>query len=114
MKNETWKPWTLGVVALAVVALFGAGTAQVGAGAGQAGGESSISRLLAGSIDFHVHSLPDMEPRNMDSADLARMAKDRGMRGLVLKNHFDPTASLAYTVRKLVMSCSSIAYRGRA
>ncbi len=102
MKNETWKPWTLSVVALAVVALLGVRAAQVGAGAGQAGGGSSTSRLLAGSIDFHVHSLPDMEPRNMDSADLARMAKDRGMRGLVLKNHFDPTASLAYTVRKQV------------
>ncbi len=102
MNNETWKPWTLGVVALAVVALLGVRTERVGAGVGQAGGGGSTSRLLAGSIDFHVHSLPDMEPRNMDSADLARMAKDRGMRGLVLKNHFDPTASLAYTVRKQV------------
>lgn len=102
MKNEMWKPRTLGVVALAVVALLGVRTARVGAGGGQAGGGGSTSRLLAGSIDFHVHALPDMEARSIDAADLARVAKDRGMRGLVLKNHFDPTASLAYTVRKQV------------
>ena len=30
------------------------------------------------------------------------MAKARGMRGLVLKNHYEPTASLAYLVRKEV------------
>ena len=77
------------------------GALMIDASAGQKTGTHSLF-LLAGSIDFHVHSLPDMQPRNMDSADLARMAKDRGMRGLVLKNHFDPTASLAYTVRKQV------------
>jgi len=30
------------------------------------------------------------------------MAKSRGMRGMVLKNHYEPTASLAYVVRKEV------------
>jgi hypothetical protein len=30
------------------------------------------------------------------------MAKTRGMRGLVLKSHYEPTASLAYVVRKVV------------
>ena len=101
MKNEAWKPSTLGVVVVAVVALLGVGTARLGARAGQAA-ESSTDRLLAGSIDFHAHSLPDMEERSVDSADLARTARDRGMRGLVLKNHFDPTASLVYTVRRQV------------
>jgi Family of unknown function (DUF6282) len=33
---------------------------------------------------------------------LARLAKQRGMRGLVLKNHYESTASLAYVVRKEV------------
>ncbi len=101
MKHGMWKPWTLGIGAVAVVALLGVRAARVAAGGGQAGG-GTASRLLAGSIDFHVHGLPDMEPRSVDSADLARTAKDRGMRALVLKNHFDPTASLAYTVRKQV------------
>ena len=57
---------------------------------------------LAGVIDIHVHSSPDSTPRSIDAIDLARMAKERGMRGLVLKNHYEPTASLAYVVRKLV------------
>ncbi len=57
---------------------------------------------LSGVIDIHVHSDPDTIPRSMDAVDLARLAKSRGMRALVLKNHFEPTASLAYIVRKEV------------
>ena len=53
-------------------------------------------------IDIHVHSDPDSVPRSIDAIDLARLAKQRGMRGLVLKNHYEPTASLAYIVRKEV------------
>jgi hypothetical protein len=58
--------------------------------------------LLAGVIDIHVHSAPDSTPRSIDAIDLARLAKAKGMRGLVLKNHYEPTASLAYIVRKEV------------
>jgi len=57
---------------------------------------------LTGVIDIHVHSAPDSTPRSIDAIDLARLAKARGMRGLVLKNHYEPTASLAYIVRKEV------------
>jgi hypothetical protein len=57
---------------------------------------------LAGVIDIHVHCAPDSTPRSIDAIDLARLAKNRGMRGLVLKNHYQPTASLAYVVRKEV------------
>lgn len=57
---------------------------------------------LRGVIDIHVHSSPDSTPRSIDAIDLARMAKARGMRALVLKNHYEPTASLAYVVRKVV------------
>ena len=57
---------------------------------------------LADAIDIHVHAAPDSTPRSIDAIDLARLAKSRGMRGLVLKNHYEPTASLAYIVRKEV------------
>ena len=57
---------------------------------------------LQGVIDIHAHSDPDSVPRSIDAVDLARLAKQQGMRGLVLKNHYESTASLAYVVRKLV------------
>ena len=57
---------------------------------------------LAGVIDIHCHCGPDSIPRTMDAIDLARMAKERGMRGLVLKNHYEPTAGLAYLTGKMV------------
>jgi hypothetical protein len=57
---------------------------------------------LKGAIDFHVHSSPDSVPRSIDADDLARLAKESGMRGLVLKNHWESTAALAYMVRKEV------------
>ncbi|HUS08490.1 MAG TPA: DUF6282 family protein [Bryobacteraceae bacterium] len=57
---------------------------------------------LKGVIDIHAHCDPDSTPRSIDAIDLARLAKSRGIRGLVLKNHYEPTASLAYLVRKEV------------
>ena len=60
------------------------------------------AKPLTGVIDIHVHSSPDSTPRSIDAIDLARLAKAAGMRGLVLKNHYEPTASLAYVVRKEV------------
>jgi hypothetical protein len=57
---------------------------------------------LDGVIDIHVHADPDSQPRSIDAIDLARLAKSRGMRGLVLKNHYEATASLAWLVRKEV------------
>src|SRR6478672_12161411 len=57
---------------------------------------------LDGVIDIHAHSSPDARPRSIDAIDLAKLAKARGMRGLVLKNHWESTASVAYLVRKEV------------
>src|SRR5215472_13403367 len=57
---------------------------------------------LNGVIDIHVHAGPDSMPRSIDAVDLARLAKERGMRGLVLKNHYESTAALAYVVREVV------------
>src|ERR1700691_5483240 len=65
-------------------------------------GLSSPAQTLAGAIDMHAHSDPDGTPRSIDAIDLAKLAKSRGMRAIVLKNHYEPTASLAYIVRKEV------------
>jgi hypothetical protein len=69
-------------------------------GAGQRGGSDDAARLLAGAIDIHVHSDPDNVPRSVDGLEAATLARAKGMRGIVLKNHYDPTAALAYLARK--------------
>jgi len=56
----------------------------------------------AGVIDMHVHSHPDVFGRNMDDIDVAQIAKARGMRGILLKNHISETASRAALVMKAV------------
>jgi len=60
------------------------------------------SQDLKGVIDIHAHSDPDDRPRSIDSIDLAKLAREHGMRGLVLKNHYEPTESVAYLVRTVV------------
>ena len=55
---------------------------------------------LIGAIDLHAHHDPDSYPRDWDAFDVARLARDRGMRGIVLKNHWTETAGLAYLARK--------------
>jgi len=67
--------------------------------------QSSPAQSLTGVIDIHAHADPDdtsKRPRSIDVIDLAKLAKDRGMRGFVLKNHYESTASMAYAVRKAV------------
>jgi len=55
---------------------------------------------LIGAIDLHAHHDPDSYPRELDAFDVAKLARDRGLRGVVLKNHWTETAGLAYLVRK--------------
>jgi hypothetical protein len=56
----------------------------------------------AGVIDMHVHSHPDVFGRNLDDIDVAQLAKSKGMRGILLKNHISETASRAALVMKVV------------
>src|SRR5258708_26535935 len=56
-----------------------------------------------GAIDFHVHSEPDVFGRSMDDIDVAVLAKRKGMRALVLKNHVTMTADRAVLVMKMVL-----------
>src|SRR5262245_20974616 len=62
----------------------------------------AFGQTLQGVVDIHVHSDPDSVARSIDAIDLAKLAKTRGMRALVLKSHYEPTASMAYLVRKEV------------
>jgi hypothetical protein len=60
------------------------------------------AKPLEGVIDIHAHSAPDSVPRSIDALDLAKLAQSRGMRAIVLKNHYEPTADVAYLVHKMV------------
>jgi Family of unknown function (DUF6282) len=82
----------IGVATLLPVVMRGA--------ASQAPAEAEVRRLLAGAIDIHVHSHPDNVARSLDGLEAASQARAHGMRGIVLKNHYDPTAGLAYLARK--------------
>ena len=63
---------------------------------------AGAQRPLDGVIDIHVHSAPDNVERSIDSIDVAKLARERGMRAIVLKSHYEPTATMAYIVRKEV------------
>jgi hypothetical protein len=49
-----------------------------------------------------VHSYPDDRPRSIDAIEVAKLAHARKLRAIVLKNHYDSTAGLAYLVRTIV------------
>ncbi len=57
---------------------------------------------LEGVVDVHAHVDPETIPRSVDAMDLARIARKEGMRAVVLKNHFIPTAPLAFLVAREV------------
>lgn len=58
--------------------------------------------LLAGTIDFHVHTAPDVTARSVTDLELAQLAARNGMRAVVLKNHATMTADRASAVQQLV------------
>jgi len=87
--------WVAILAAVTLVALSGIMTH-----AGQQAGSDTAAQLLRGTIDIHVHSHPDNVPRSIDGLEVAKLARTRGMRGIVLKNHYDPTGGLAFLARK--------------
>ncbi len=58
--------------------------------------------LLRGGIDIHVHSGPDLYPRIQDHFELARAAREAGLRALCIKSHNFPTAARAALARQVV------------
>jgi hypothetical protein len=64
--------------------------------------DAETASPLGGAIDIHVHAEPDSIARSIDAVEAARQAKASGMRGIVLKNHYESTAGLAYIVGREV------------
>lgn len=73
-----------------------------GSGVAQSSGASDAARAVVGAIDIHIHNLPDDRPRSIDAIEVAKLASMRGMRAIVLKNHYESTAGIVYLVRKVV------------
>jgi hypothetical protein len=55
---------------------------------------------LIDAIDLHAHFGPDSYARQWDAFEVVKLAKERGMRGVVLKNHWTESAGLAWLIRK--------------
>lgn len=51
--------------------------------------------MLEGVINTHVHAGPDVRPRKATAYELARAAREAGLRAIVLKNHHCSTVPLA-------------------
>ena len=90
----------LGLLALTTIGAAWAPPYLVGSA--QSPATSDASRALTGAVDIHVHSFPDERPRSIHAIDVAKLAASRGMRAIVLKNHYESTAGTAYLVRTVV------------
>jgi hypothetical protein len=67
--------------------------------------EKIADKLLLGAVDIHAHSYPEhtlsVDPR-LDNFEWAKMAKEYGMRGFVMKSHIWPTVAQAYEIKKMI------------
>lgn len=68
----------------------------------------SISRLIDGSVDMHVHTAPSLFPRRVDEVDVARQAEEARMRAVVAKSHHHSTAPELMPLRKHVFADMSV------
>jgi hypothetical protein len=84
--------------------LFALATATILATSSSAQAQTIDEPALKGAIDVHSHVDPDgygpgHNGRAYDAMDLAKLAQDAGMRGFVIKLHYDQSADDAYHVR---------------
>lgn len=63
---------------------------------------SQVDGLLKGAIEMHVHSAPDVVPRKLSDIGLLQAAKKTGMRGVLLKAHFNTTTARAAMAQEAV------------
>lgn len=91
-----------GVLIVAVCAVLGGVVDHKVRAAAAQSSRAPAEESLTGTIDVHVHQMPDSETWRIDAIDIAKLARSRGMRGLVIKSHWESTATVAYLVRKEV------------
>lgn len=57
--------------------------------------------LLSGTVDLHIHTAPDIFPRNVTAISAAEEAKRLGMAAIVVKSHSTDTAARAQIAREI-------------
>ncbi|TDB62728.1 histidinol phosphatase [Arundinibacter roseus] len=65
-------------------------------------GASAFS--LAGSIDIHIHTAPDVFQRSLNDIELAQLCMARNMRAVVIKNHYESTSARARLTNSILQS----------
>ncbi|MCE5263384.1 MAG: phosphotriesterase-related protein [Deltaproteobacteria bacterium] len=58
--------------------------------------------ILEGAVDLHFHAAPDLHDRPLDEIEIARAAREAGMRALLSKDHYGINAGRMHYVRKAV------------
>jgi len=61
-----------------------------------------VKEIMIGACDLHIHSGPDVAPRQQTILDVARHAADAGMRVLGIKDHNTITADRAAMVHSVL------------
>jgi len=61
-----------------------------------------VRELMKGACDLHIHAGPDVVPRLQDVVEVARDARDAGMRALGIKDHNTNTADRCYIASQIV------------
>lgn len=65
----------------------------------------SVTPLLENAIDMHYHGYPELTlsvRARMDDVEVLELARDLGMRGIVIKSQMWPSTGRAYLLRQLV------------
>jgi hypothetical protein len=59
-------------------------------------------KLLQGAIDTHIHASPNIMETKVDAIEAAQMARDAGMKAIVIKDNWSISAGTAYLVNRIV------------
>ena len=54
------------------------------------------------TFDLHIHSNPSLFERMLDDVEIARIGREAGMSGIMLKSHWESTVVRAYHTMKQV------------
>ena len=66
--------------------------------------------LLVGGYDLHTHTIPSHVSRSLDDFELIEQATLAGMKGVMIKCHYEPTGARAALVNRRMPTGSAKAF----